>query len=450
MAVAATKPHNIGEEDSIWFKLGALVEADNPMDLLARLSEKYGGVIPVNLKNHRVILLSKVEHLKHVLITHVDNYPKYLEGLTAVFGRSMITVDGQLWQNIRKPQQPSFTPKMYAEYFPFLQESVRLKIDDWNALAESGEEIEMVEETWSLAADMVCKALFDRETPFNPRAVFRAVKAYTDVGSHKNIRLKKTSGELVEIDNEKPAQALDEWLSIPESVLGLVSRSHRTDTLLTVLQDLEADPDAPDYDRQQVLDEMKQYLWAGTETTALSLAWAFYFSTKYPEVAERIRQEADEVYGGREPTFEDMANLAYTRTVMQETMRMQPPAWALIRVADKEDEIDGHKIEPGDRIVMLVYLIHHSPQYWNDPETFDPGRFSGDRLKKRAQYSYLPFGAGKRACIGGQLSLVENTLALSTLLTRFNPEYTGGPIRFNATVTLTPKGGLPFKIRRRS
>jgi len=99
-------------------------------------------------------------------------------------------------------------------------------------------------------------------------------------------------------------------------------------------------------------------------------------------------------------------------------------------------------------VVILTYIAHHSPKYWEEPETFDPERFAPERAKKRVKYSYLPFAAGKRACIGGALSQIENTLALVQLLRRFTPEYVGPqPAKIHATVTLCPKGGLPFKIR---
>ena len=139
--------------------------------------------------------------------------------------------------------------------------------------------------------------------------------------------------------------------------------------------------------------------------------------------------------------------MVYTRGVIQETMRMYPPIWGLIRVADKPDEIGGKEIKVGDRIVLFAYGTHHSKKYWEEPETFKPERFMGEAAKKRKPYTYIPLGGGKRSCIGGAMSQVENTLALSFLLRRFRLEYVGTePPGINATVTLTPRGGLHFKV----
>jgi cytochrome P450 len=449
MTVAYSPTHGLGEEQSIWFKLTPLLNQENPMQVLMALSEKYGGVVPINLKNHRIVLLSEPAHAQRVLVDNVDNYTKYFDGLRPIFGKSMITVEGARWQRIRAPQQPAFHPNMFEMYFPYLMSAIDSKMARWAKFAASGETIEMVEETWTLAAEMVCKALFDREMPFNPHFVFGQVKTYTDVMNHKSIRLKNVRGE--EITAEDAAKAMEVWGEMPGTVIEAGIIDHREKTLLKMLEDAEADPDFPEFDRQQVIDEIKQYLWAGTETTALTLAWSLYLLSQHPEALERIRAEARAVCGERDPVWNEVQQLTYTRMVIQETMRLFPPIWALIRIAAGDDEIGGHKIKAGDKVVMLAYVMHHSPKYWEEPEKFDPERFAPERAKKRVKYSYLPFSAGKRSCIGGALSQIENTLALVQLLRRFTPEYTGPvPAKIHATVTLCPKGGLPFRIRELS
>jgi cytochrome P450 len=448
MTVAYSASHGLGEEQSIWYKLTPLLNQENPMQVLMALSDKYNGVVPINLKNHRIVLLSEPAYAERVLVSNADNYTKYFDGLRPVFGRSMITIDGALWQKIRAPQQPAFHPNMFEVYFPYLMSAIDSKMARWAKFASTGQTIEMVEETWTLAAEMVCKALFDREMPFNPHFVFGQVKTYTDVMNHKSIRLKNVRGQIEEITTEDAAKAMEVWGSIPDTVIGANVLEHREKTLLKMLQEAEADPSFPEFDRQQVIDEMKQYLWAGTETTALTLAWSLYLLSMHPEALERIRAEARAVCGERDPEWNEVQHLTYTRMVIQETMRLFPPIWALIRIAAGDDEIGGHHIKAGDKVVILAYVMHHSPQYWENPEKFDPERFAPERAKKRTKYTYLPFAAGKRACIGGALSQIENTLALVQLLRRYSPEYTGPvPAKIHATVTLCPKGGLPFRIR---
>ncbi|MEM7774725.1 MAG: cytochrome P450 [Pseudomonadota bacterium] len=443
----------LGDASSVWFKLTPLLKVaggSNPMTILMQMGERYGGVVPINMADQRVVLLYDPEHFKRVLVSNADNYIKYFDGLKPIFGKSMITHDGAIWQKIRMPQQPAFHPGVFAEYIPYFLEAIDTKTKLWEEKARTGESFEMVEQTWTLAADMICKALFDREMPFNPHFVFKCVKTYTDVMNHKSVRLKKTSGEEFEITEEDTAKAMETWAGVPPTVIAADPREERERTLLKMIQAAVADPEIPEFDEQQAVDELKQYLWAGTETTALTLAWAMYLTSVHPEAADRIRAEGEAVCGDRTPNAQDYSALAYTRAVIQETMRIYPPIWGLIRVADGDDEIGGKPIKKGDRIVLFAYGAHHNPAYWEAPEEFRPERWMGDAAKKRVKYSYLPFGAGKRSCIGGAMSQVENTLALSILLRRFQPEYVGTePAGINATVTLTPKGGLMFKVHER-
>jgi cytochrome P450 len=443
--------HGLGEENSIWFKLTPLLKGpENPMHVLMEMGRRYGGCIPVNLANQRVVLLSDPDFFKHVLVAKPDTYVKYFDGLRPIFGKSMITVDGALWQKIRAPQQPAFHPDMFAEYIPYFIEAIRAKERVWGELARSGDEFEMVEQTWTLAADMICKALFDRDMPFNPHYVFKCVKTYTDVMNHKSIRLKRQAGEMFEVKDEDAAKAMEVWGGVPDIVFAADPREHRERTLYTMLKAAEDDPEAPEFDHQQVVDELKQYLWAGTETTALTLAWALYLTSIDQAARARIRAEGEKVCGSRDPTAADYSALAYTRAVIQETMRLYPPIWGLIRIAAEDDVIGDKPIRKGDKIVMFAYGAHHNEKYWEEPEAFRPERWMGEAARKRAKYTYLPFGAGKRSCIGGAMSQVENTLALSVLLRRFEPEYVGPvPAPINATVTLTPKGGLRFRVRER-
>jgi cytochrome P450 len=447
-------PHvnQLGDDNSVWFKLSALSRGDNlnPMPILLKMSEKYGPVVPVNMGNERVLLISEPEYFKHVLVTKADDYIKYFDGLKPIFGKAMITHDGALWQKIRMPQQPAFHPDAFGDYIPFFNQAIRTKMQSWAEAARTGETVEMVEQTWTLAADMICKALFDRDMPFNPHVVFKYVKTYTDVQEHKGLRVRKqTGGDEFQITDEDAAKAVDAWWSVPPAVMGALPRDHRQKTLLHLIEKAVADPSIPEFDQQQAIDEIKQYLWAGTETTALTLSWALYLLSQNPEAADRVRRESLAVCGDHDPTVAEHSALNYTRAVIQETMRLYPPVWALIRVATKKDVIGGKEVNPGDRIVLFTYGAHHNPKFWMHPEDFLPERWLGKT--KQVKYSYMPFGAGKRSCPGGAMSQVENTLALSILLRRFRPEYVGDvPASINPTVTLTPRKGLFFKIHELS
>jgi cytochrome P450 len=403
------------------------------------------------MRSQRVFLITEAEHFKHVLQSNGANYTKYLDGMTPIFGGSMITMDGALWQKMRGLQQPAFHPDMMSEYVPHFLAAIGKGKDRLTQLSRSDEPVDICEETWALAADMTCKALFDRETPFNPYFVFKAVKAFTNVTNHDSGPVQNGDGGHQNGNDGKIAHATGTWAALPDIVLGAAPLQGRERTLLKFIEAAAEDAAIPEFDQRQVLDEIKQYIWAGTETTALMLAWALYLTSAHPDVADRIRHEAGRVFGDREPGLPDYMKLTYTRNVIQETMRMYPPIWSLARKAEAADVIGGHDIKAGDTIVLGTYMVHHNPRYWDHPDRFDPDRFASDRAKGRAPYSYLPFGGGKRACIGSAMSQIEAALALSLFLRDFEFEYAREePPRISLTVTLSPKQGLPLRVRRRA
>src|SRR5690606_37557110 len=253
---SASAPHThtqgLGDQESIWFKLTALQKnaVANPMIALQQLSQRYGGVIQVRMGNERVVFLSEPEHFKRVLVAKADDYIKYFDGLRPVFGKSMITHDGALWQKIRMPQQPAFHPDAFVDYVPYFIEAIKTKMANWGALAKSGETFEMVEQTWTLAVDMICKALFDRDMPFNPHFVFKCVKTYTDVSNHKDIRLKRQADALFEVGEEDTAKAVETWWSVPPAVFAADPREEREKPLLKMIEAAVADPNIPEFDQQ--------------------------------------------------------------------------------------------------------------------------------------------------------------------------------------------------------
>jgi len=453
MPSAQTHPdtHAGGSAYGIWPKLAALHNSGNPLGLLLQMARHHDGCIPLQMRSQRVFLITEAQHFKHVLQTNGANYTKYLDGMTPIFGGSMITMDGALWQKMRGIQQPAFHPDMMSEYVPHFLAAIGKGKDRLTQLARSGEPVDICEETWALAADMTCKALFDRETPFNPYFVFKAVKAFTNVTNHDSGPVQNGDGGYRNGNDGKIAHATGTWAALPDIILGAALLQGRERTLLRFIEAAAEDAAIPEFDQRQVLDEIKQYVWAGTETTALMLAWALYLTSAHPEVADQIRHEASSVFGDREPGLPDYLKLTYTRNVIQETMRMYPPIWSLARKAEAGDVIGGHDIEAGDTIVLGTYVVHHNPRYWDHPDRFDPDRFASDRAKGRAPYSYLPFGGGKRACIGSAMSQIEAALALSLFLRDFEFEYAREePPRVSLTVTLSPKQGLPLRVRRRA
>jgi cytochrome P450 len=197
-------------------------------------------------------------------------------------------------------------------------------------------------------------------------------------------------------------------------------------------------------------DELITLLLAGHETTASTLGWAFHLIDEHPEVGERLHAEAVEVLGDRLPSYEDLRKLSYTAMVVEEVMRLYPPVWLLPRVAQADDEIGGYHVPAGSDVVVVPYTLHRHPDFWPDPEKFDPGRFDPDNPAGRPRYAYIPFGAGPRFCIGNSLGVMEAVFVLSMAARELRLRKVAGKVvQPEAMLSLRVAGGLPMTVHRR-
>ena len=201
----------------------------------------------------------------------------------------------------------------------------------------------------------------------------------------------------------------------------------------------------------QLLDELNILLVAGHETSANALAWACYLLARHPEAQAQLVAEIErELPGGQPPEYNDLPRLPYALQVVQETLRLYPPAWVLDRVATEADEFQGQAIAPGTLFSIYLYGLHHHPALWPAPEAFRPERFAPAAAPAPPTYGYLPFGGGPRLCVGNQFALTELQLVVIQLVRRYRLVLTSEAVpTLNPLVTLRPAGALPLRFGRR-
>jgi len=201
---------------------------------------------------------------------------------------------------------------------------------------------------------------------------------------------------------------------------------------------------------KQLLDESLILFVAGHETSANALAWAFYLLCKNPDATEKIRAEYKQVVGNRKVEFSDFPKLKYTTQVIQETMRIYPPAWITDRLANEPDDIKDYHIPKDRMFAIYIYGLHHSKKYWKKPEKFLPERFEKENMKGKPAFAYMPFGGGPRLCIGNNFAMMEMQLVILELLKRYNFELMKNQkIEAMPYVTLQPKYGIQIKLEKR-
>lgn len=199
---------------------------------------------------------------------------------------------------------------------------------------------------------------------------------------------------------------------------------------------------------QQLRDEVMTLFMAGHETIANAMSWAFLLLHQHPEVAQRVRAEVRAVLGGRAPGFEDLPRLPYAGQVLDEVLRLYPPAWIVERQAVVADRLGPWDIPAGTIVAVSPWVMHHHPGLWEDPERFSPERFSPERVEGRPKHAYLPFGAGPRVCIGNNFALMEAKIILTMVLPRFSVEVSDpDAVQLDPRVTLRPRDGMPGRLR---
>jgi cytochrome P450 len=202
---------------------------------------------------------------------------------------------------------------------------------------------------------------------------------------------------------------------------------------------------------EQLRVEVTTFLLAGQETTSLALTWIWYLLSQNPPAQRRLEDELDAALEGRRPDYADLVNLPYTRMVIDEAMRLYPPAWGFSREALGDDEVSGFHVPRGWLVFVIPYVLHRLPAFWENPEAFDPERFTPERTAARPKFVYLPFGAGPRQCIGNQFALIEAHLVLATLAQRYRLHLVAGhKVDAWPLITLRPRFGMPMSIERRS
>jgi cytochrome P450 len=251
--------------------------------------------------------------------------------------------------------------------------------------------------------------------------------------------------------NRRLKEAVRRLDTIIETIIGQrrAERGDRGD-LLSLLVEARDEEDATGMTDRQLRDEVMTMFLAGHETTANALAWTWSLLATHPAIADRLREELASVLDGRSPTAGDVPNLVYTGQILQEALRLYPPAYTFGREATEDVDLGGYRIRKGTTILISQWVMHRDPRFFDRPDEFDPDRWSNVRGKNIPRYAYFPFGGGPRTCVGNSFAMLEATLVLATIAARFQMTLAPGAlIAPRASVTLRPQNGVRCVIHRR-
>lgn len=435
--------------------------------LISRTADTYGEISRFDVLRKPFFLLSAPEHAEHVLVAHNDRYVKSFDYrlLAVVTGKGLLTNEGDEWVRQRRLVQPMFSARHLARFSEHMVDASDRMLDRWERLPD-GSQVDVASAMSGLTLDIVGRSLFGAELSGDAARIGPAVT----VGLRTAITFARIPFLWLAPDwSIRLGAAILFRLPIPR-----LRRIHRAITTLdevfqNIISERMARPGVDPGDllglllaardaetgegmsRRQVRDELATFLLAGHETTANGLAWTWYLLSHHREARDRLFDEVDSVLGGRPPTFDDVEKLPWTTAVFNESMRLYPPAWIIERDAVAADEIAGYPVPRGSTVIIPPYLVHRNPRVWPRPEAFEPERFLPENAAGRHRHAFMPFGAGRRICVGAGFATMEGTIAAAMIAQRFTLDLVpGAKVVPEPTATLRPRDELPMTLHRRT
>ena len=439
-----------------WPVLGHLpiVRREGMLGFLERSWRELGDVFSVQV-GFRGVVVAHPDAIKQVLAGNAKNYVKgkTYDGVRRVIGNGVLALEGDAWRSRRNLIQPAFHRSALGKLTEAMAECGRLHFDALLAEHPDGApfEVDAHREMVKLTLDVVTVALFGRDLLGEANISYEALTSALELVSARGNGV-VLPGWIPTPGNRKFKATLTEVeAAIYRVIQAGRRREHPDGTLLSMLihsQDADTGQHLTDRD---IRDEIFTMFIAGHETTALTLTWLFTLLDGQEPVLRAMRAEVDRVLGDRDPTFEDVPRLTYLRQVVDETLRLRGPVAMTARNAVGDDELAGVRVRKGDVVLPFFFGAHRHRDFWTEPDRFDPDHFSAERSKGRNSWSYVPFAAGQRQCIGAAFSLVETTVLLAQLLRRFDVEVAPGmrEVKPIAMVTVRPDRAVRVKLTPR-
>lgn len=425
-----------------------------PHRFVAELGLQHGGIARFRILHRKMIAVSHPDLIRQILVTKHDKYERsfHYRNSQITIGKGLITTDGDYWKMRRRQIQPAFRPEQVQRVVPATHQATKELFERWEKRRLAGEPVEVVNDMQTLTLTVMCRALLSVGIESEEARTFgAAVRESLYAVRRKNTSLCPMPNWVPDNHNRalhSTREVLDSFVTKhlhPRLAPGSAPKADIAQGLLDA-RDPETGASLP---WQAILDETKTLFTAGFETTATVLAWALHRLSHHPECVAAWHEEVDRVLGGRAPEWTDLPKLTYTTQIVNETMRLYPPVYSLGRVCLEEDELGGYRIQKGETILLSVYGAQRMPEFWPDPERFDPTRFAADR--NWPKHAFLPFASGKHLCIGNSFAMAEGALALAQIGQRYHLRPTrGGDVPIRAQVTLVPAVDIPIKLEART
>lgn len=411
----------------------------DPLRFFMTITSEYGDIVCYRPAPDTAYLINNPDYVRHVLVDNNRNYSKEThtnQVFHKVVAEGLLTSEGETWRRQRRLMQPAFHHTRLEPLDVMIAEATEAMLVRWQGYLQQNVPLDIAREMAALTLTITTRALFgvilgDAVVEIG-EMVNRAIRF---MEKPSDPRVKQSMSELNEVVDRIIQQRRHEFRDGGD----LLS------SMMTAHDSLTGESMSDEQLRSQIMTLML----AGYETTANALTWTWYLLSQHGWATERLRHEVRDTLHGRSPRYADLENLPYTRAVLNESLRLFPPAWTLGRRALGEDELGGYYIAPGTVLAICIYTLHRHPAYWERPESFDPDRFTPENSSGRHKFAYIPFGAGPRQCIGNNFGLMEASLIIAGIAQHFELELMPGiQVKPQAVFVLRPGRDLMMSVHQ--
>ena len=428
--------------------------ADDPFAFIAALEESYGDISRFEMGPIPTYMVTDPDAIERILVSDADGFRKPAfqgDALGELLGEGLLLSEGETWERQRDLAQPAFSMRRLLGLSDRITDHATAMTDGWGA----GETIDIETEMARVTLRVILDLMMGVELPED--------------------RIDTVQSQLEPLgrrfEPDPLRYAIPDWVPMPgdaeyEAAIGTLDDV--LDGIIERRRGTDGDPSADDgpmdflsvllrargrgeQSAQQLRDEMMTMLLAGHDTTALTLTYTLFLLSEHTEVRERVEREVDEQLDGSEPTAADVREFEYLEWVINEAMRLYPPVFALFRTPEEPVELCGYTVPEDGSVMLPQWGVHRSARYWDDPEAFDPERFSPDRQEDRPRFAFFPFGGGPRHCIGKHLAMLEAQLILATMISEYRLEFEGEtPLDLSPSLTMHPRQEMTMRVRDRT
>jgi cytochrome P450 len=421
---------------------------------VSEMALQYGDVVKYRVAYMTMYQVNHPDGIHRILQENNRNYSKgdvLRRLLVPIVGYGLFTNEGESWLHQRRLMQPTFHRQHIAGFGDMMARATLEMCERWEAAFDAGTPLDVMNEMTRLTSQIATEALFGTRVTVEANAVGKAI---VELLEQVSFRFEVPFYPPTSVPTPRNRRYLAALHTLDEAVYAIINTRKEQPSeggdLLSLLMQVRDQDTGEAMSDKQLRDEVITLFIAGHETTSVALAWTWYLLAQHPTAEQRLHDEVAGALGDRPAAAAaDLSNLPYTLMVIEEAMRLYPPAWVTNREALAADEICGYRIPAKALVVISPYAMHHHPAYWQEPERFDPERFSPERAKERPQYAYFPFGGGPRQCIGKFFALMEAQVILATVARRYSLRLAPGhQVKMNAVTTLRPLNGVPMIVKR--